>query len=93
MVVEAAENAFSQLGYKGGMMAGIAERAGVTGSEVTRHFATKAELFAKVMTKPLLQFIDEWTRRLTSRLDGEPTEPELVYESSSPISTATAAPT
>ena len=80
MIVEAAEYAFSQLGYKGATMAGIAERAGVTRSVLTRHFATKAELFAEVMTKPLLQFIDEWTRRWTSRLDGQPTEPELVYE-------------
>jgi AcrR family transcriptional regulator len=80
MVVDAAEYAFSQLGYKGATMAGIAERAGVARSVLTRQFATKAELFAEVMTKPLLQFIDEWTRRWTSRLDGQPTEPELVYE-------------
>ena len=80
MVVEAAEYEFSQLGYKGATMAGIAARAGVTRSVLTRHFATKAELFAEVMTKPLLQFIDEWTRRWTSRLDGQPTEPELVHE-------------
>ncbi|TDO10431.1 TetR family transcriptional regulator [Mycobacterium sp. BK086] len=80
MVVEAAEQEFSQLGYKGATMAGIAVRAGVTRSVLTRHFATKPELFAEVMTKPLLQFIDEWTRRWTSRLDGQPTEPELVYE-------------
>jgi len=76
LIVEAAEYAFSQLGY----MAGIAGRAGVTRSVLTRHFATKAALFAEVMTKPLLQFIDEWTRRWTRRLDGQPTEPELVYE-------------
>lgn len=80
MVVEAAEHEFSQLGYKGATMAGIAARAGVTRSVLTRHFATKAELFAEVMTNPLLQFIDEWTQRWTSRLDGQPTEPELVYE-------------
>ncbi|WP_293040277.1 TetR/AcrR family transcriptional regulator [Mycobacterium sp.] len=80
MVVEAAEYSFSQLGYKGATMAGIAARAGVTRSVLTRHFATKAELFTEVMTKPLLQFIDEWTRRWTDRLDGQPTEPELVYE-------------
>lgn len=80
LIVEAAEYAFSQFGYKGATMAGIAGRAGVTRSVLTRHFATKAELFAEVMTKPLLQFIDEWTRRWTSRLDGQPTEPELVYE-------------
>jgi AcrR family transcriptional regulator len=80
MIVEAAEHTFSQLGYKGATMAGVAERAGVTRSVLTRHFAKKAELFAEVMTKPLLQFIDEWTRRWTSRLDGQPTEPELVYE-------------
>jgi AcrR family transcriptional regulator len=80
MIVEAAEYAFSQLGYKGATMAGVAERAGVTRSVLTRHFATKAELFAEVMTKPLLQFIDEWTERWTSRLDGQPTEPELVHE-------------
>ena len=61
-------------------MAGIAGRAGVTRSVLTRHFATKAALFAEVMTKPLLQFIDEWTRRWTRRLAGQPTEPELVYE-------------
>jgi len=79
MIVVAAEDTFSQLGYKGATMAGVAERAGVTRSVLTRHFATKAELFAEVMTKPLLQFIDEWTRRWTSRLDGQPTEPELVY--------------
>ncbi len=80
MIVEAAEYAFSQLGYKGATMAGIAERAGVTRSVLTRHFATKAALFAEVMTKPMLQFIDESTRRWTRRLDGQPTEPELVYE-------------
>ncbi|BDB43993.1 MULTISPECIES: TetR/AcrR family transcriptional regulator [Mycobacterium] len=80
MVVQAAEYSFSQLGYKGATMAGIADRAGVTRSVLTRHFATKAELFAEVMTKPLLQFIDEWTQRWTGRLDGQPTEPELVHE-------------
>lgn len=80
MIVAAAEHTFSQLGYKGATMTGIASRAGVTRSVLTRHFATKAELFAEVMTKPLLQFIDDWTRRWTSRLDGQPTEPELVYE-------------
>jgi len=80
MIVVAAEDTFSRLGYKGATMAGIAERAGVTRSVLTRNYATKAELFAEVMTKPLLQFVDEWTRRWTSRLDGQATEPELVYE-------------
>jgi AcrR family transcriptional regulator len=80
MIVVGAEDTFSRLGYKGATMAGIAERAGVTRSVLTRHYATKAELFAEVTTKPLLQFVDEWTRRWTSRLDGQPTEPELVYE-------------
>jgi AcrR family transcriptional regulator len=80
MIVVAAEELFSQLGYKGATMAGIAQRAGVTRSVLTRHFATKAELFAEVMTEPLLQFVDEWTRRWTSRLDAVPTEPELVFE-------------
>jgi AcrR family transcriptional regulator len=80
MIVAAAEYEFSQLGYKGATMAGIAERAGVTRSVLTRHFATKAELFAEVITKPLLQVIDEWTRRWTSQLDRLLTEPELAYE-------------
>lgn len=80
LIVVAAEESFGQVGYKGATMAGIAERAGVTRSVLTRHFATKADLFAEVMTKPLLQFVDEWTRRWTSRLESEPSEPELVYE-------------
>lgn len=80
LIVAAAEHTFGQLGYKGATMAGIAERAGVTRSVLTRNFATKADLFAEVMTKPLLQFTDDWTRRWTGRLATEPTEPELVYE-------------
>jgi AcrR family transcriptional regulator len=80
MIVGAAESSFSQLGYKGATMAAIADRAGVTRSVLTRHFPTKADLFAEVMTKPLLQFVEEWTQRWTSRLESEPTEPELVYE-------------
>lgn len=80
MIEVAAEQEFSQLGYKGATMAGIAERAGVTRSVLNRHFATKSDLFAGVMTRPLLQFADEWTRRWTDRLGDEPSEPELVYE-------------
>lgn len=80
MIVSAAEHVFSQLGYKGATMAAIADRAGVTRSVLTRHFPTKAELFAEVMTEPLLQFIGDWTQRWTGRLDEQPTEPELVNE-------------
>lgn len=80
IIVVSAEATFSRLGYKGATMSGIAQHAGVTRSVLTRHFATKAELFAEVMTKPLLQFVDEWTQRWTSRLDSQPPEPQLVHE-------------
>ncbi|MCZ4580057.1 TetR/AcrR family transcriptional regulator [Gordonia amicalis] len=80
LIVVAAEEEFSHLGYKGATMAAIASRAGVTRSVLTRHFATKADLFAEVMTKPLLQFADSWTSRWADRLAEEPPELELVYE-------------
>lgn len=80
MIAVAAEQEFSRCGYRGATMSDIAERAGVTRSVLNRHYATKSDLFAAVMTGPLLQFADEWTRRWTDRFDGEPSEPELVYE-------------
>jgi len=80
MIVAAAEHTFSQFGYKGATMAAIAARAEVTRSVLTRHFPTKANLFAEVITNPLLQFVDEWTQRWTRRLGGQPSEPELVRE-------------
>jgi len=44
-------------------------RAGVT-DRCSPPLRTKAALFAEVMTKPLLQFIDEWTRRWTAGWTG-----------------------
>ena len=80
LIVEAAEETFGQLGYTDATMVVIAQRAGVTRSVLTRHFATKADLFRCVMTEPFLEFIGGWMYTWTAKLDVQRSEEELVHE-------------
>lgn len=78
--MSAAEEIFGAQGFSDATMAGIAERAGVTRSVLTRHFPTKAALFRDVVTVPLVRSTEQWMETWTQRLHTPRTEVELVEE-------------
>jgi AcrR family transcriptional regulator len=67
VLIEAARDAFVELGYHGASLRHIAARANTTQAMLYRHFPTKAKLFEESVFNPFAEFVGELVGR--SRAD------------------------
>jgi TetR/AcrR family transcriptional regulator len=71
-VLVAAEELFSERGFDATPLSAIGERAGIQGSAILYHYATKRELYEAVLTRMFTPMLDEVNRELR----GDGTLPE-----------------
>lgn len=64
-IVEIAAELFSQKGFRGTTTKEIAERAGVSEAIIFRHFATKDDLYAAILSSKIQQAGERLTTQLT----------------------------
>jgi AcrR family transcriptional regulator len=79
LLLEAAQEVFSEHGYARASTRAIAERAGIAEALLFRNFGSKALLFGEVALGPFQEFIDEWKQLHRGKEEARP-ERELAVE-------------
>lgn len=80
LILAAAEETFARLGYADTTTIEVARVAGVSRSVLTRHFATKQDLFRAAMEQPLLRFVEDWVPTWRGQIDQPWPNMELMRE-------------
>jgi AcrR family transcriptional regulator len=62
LLLRAAREVFSEMGYTRASTRVIAERAGIAEALLFRNFGSKAALFTEVVLQPIQEFVEEWRR-------------------------------
>jgi AcrR family transcriptional regulator len=80
LILAAAEDTFSRLGYADTSTVEVARAAGVTRSVLARHFPTKQDLFRAAMEQPLRSFVADWGPTWRAQLDAPWSDTDLMRE-------------